>query len=85
MTIFRTSSIEWRNESTVLQSAADQTVLNYTIDLVSDDLQGVQYTCRAVAEDGTEYTQTVEIQVMSELCYSFVLQVTIHASSPSSQ
>ena len=89
MTNIAVSTIEWRDQSsTVLESAADQTVLNYTIDPVSDDLYGVQYTCRAVA-GGTEYTQTVEIQVMSELCHSVitrhVLQVTIHVSSPSSQ
>ena len=75
------ASIEWRrNESTVSQSDANQTMLDYIIDPVSDDLHGVQYTCRAIA-GGTVYTQTVEIQVTSELCHSVitghVLQVTI--------
>ena len=73
MTNILVSTIEWRGQSsTVLESATDQTVLNYTIDPVSDDLHGVQYMCRAVAEDGTEYTQTVETQVMGELCHSVV-------------
>ena len=59
------SSIEWRDEtSTVLSSATDQTV-EYTIPLVRDDLQGLQYTCRAVAGT-TIYTETVEIQVVSK-------------------
>ena len=72
MTNIAVSTIEWRDQSsTVLESAADQTVLNYTIDPVSDDLHGVQYTCRAVV-GGTEYTETVEIQVMSELCHSVI-------------
>ena len=62
------SSIEWRDQfSAVVASASDQTSLHYTIALVSDNLQGVQYTCTAETEDGTIYTQTVEIQVMSEL------------------
>ena len=58
------SSIEWRDEtSAVLSSATDQTVVEYTIPLVRDDLQGLQYTCRAVAGI-TTYTETVEIQVV---------------------
>ena len=90
MTNIPVSTIEWRDQSsTVLESAADQTVLNYTIDPVSDDLYGVQYTCRAVADGSSVYTQTVEIRVMGEFCHSVitghVLQVTIHVSSPSSQ
>ena len=60
------SSIEWRDEtSTVLNSATDQTVVEYTIPLVRDDLQGLQYTCRAVAGT-TIYTETVEIQVVGK-------------------
>ena len=60
------SSIEWRDEtSAVLSSATDQTVVEYTIPLVRDDLQGLQYTCRAVAGT-TTYTETVEIQVVSK-------------------
>ena len=75
MTSIPVSIIEWRDQpSTVLESAADQTALNYTIDVVLDDLHGVQYTCRAVTEGGTGYTQTVEIQVMGELCHSGITQ-----------
>ena len=60
------SSIEWRDEtSAVLNSATDQTEVEYTIPLVRDDLQGLQYTCRAVAGT-TIYTETVEIQVVSK-------------------
>ena len=60
------SSIEWRDEtSTVLNSATDQTEVEYTIPLVRDDLQGLQYTCRAVSGT-TIYTETVEIQVVGE-------------------
>ena len=60
------SSIEWRDEtSTVLSNATDQTVVEYTIPLVRDDLQGLQYTCRAVAGT-TIYTETVEIQVVGK-------------------
>ena len=57
------ASIEWRDQSsTVLASATDQTVVEYTIPLVRDDLQGQQWTCRAVA-GATTYTLTIEIQV----------------------
>ena len=60
------SSIEWMDEtSTVLSSATDQTEVEYTIPLVRDDLQGLQYTCRAVAGT-TIYTETVEIQVVGK-------------------
>ena len=60
------SSIEWMDQSSaVLSSATDQTVVEYTIPLVRDDLQGLQYTCRAVAGD-TIYTETVEIQVVGK-------------------
>ena len=60
------SSIEWMDEtSTVLSSATDQTEVEYTIPLVRDDLQGLQYTCRAVSGT-TIYTETVEIQVVSK-------------------
>ena len=60
------SSIEWRDETfAILNSATDQTVVEYTIPLVRDDLQGLQYTCRAVAGT-TIYTETVEIQVVGK-------------------
>ena len=69
--------------STVLSSATDQTEVEYTIPLVRDDLQGLQYTCRAVAGD-TIYTETVQIQVvgksMSRKCCvkSFQTITTLH-------
>ena len=60
------SSIEWMDEtSAILSSATDQTVVEYTIPLVRDDLQGLQYTCTAVGGT-TNYTETVEIQVVSK-------------------
>ena len=63
MTNAQVSSIEWRDQSsTVLARTADQTVVEYTIPLVRDDLQGWQLTCRAV-DKGAVYTETVEIQV----------------------
>ena len=39
-------------------------MLEYTIHLVSDDLQGQEYSCTATAEDGTHYTETMQIQVV---------------------
>ena len=58
--------MEWMDEtSAVLSSTTDQTVVEYTIPLVRDDLQGLQYTCRAVAGT-TIYTETVEIQVVGK-------------------
>ena len=60
------SSIEWRDQSTaVLSSATDQTVVEYSIPLVRDDLHGLQYTCKAVAGT-TIYTETVQIQVVGK-------------------
>ena len=56
------ASIEWRDQSsTVLASATNQRVVEYTIPLVRDDFQGLQLTCRAVA--GTIYNETVELRV----------------------
>ena len=57
-------SIEWRDQSSELNmsSAMNLTVLEYTIPLVKDDLQGQQFTCIAVAGDAM-YTETIEIQV----------------------
>ena len=57
------TSMEWMDGSLdVLINATNQTVLEYTIPLVTDDLQGQQFTCVAVAGD-TMYTQTVKIKV----------------------
>ena len=64
------SSIEWRDEtSTVLSSTMSggtHTMLDYTIDPVSDDLQGQEYSCNAEAVDGTVYTETVRIEVVGK-------------------
>ena len=62
------SIIEWVYQSSVVDSAVGEPSLLLTIETVSDDLQGQEYTCRAVAEDGgvsTEYTASVVIQVHS--------------------
>ena len=45
-----------------MSTAADLTLLEYTIPLVTDDLQGQQFACIAVAGDAT-YTERVDIQV----------------------
>jgi hypothetical protein len=58
------SSIEWRNQSTMLASSSSDnlTLLEYTFPLVTDDLHGQQYTCTAVAGD-TMYRETVSLVV----------------------
>ena len=63
-------SIKWRDQSSVLNmsSAMNLTVLEYTIPLVKDDLQGQQFTCIAVAGDAM-YTETIEIQVTGIFVY----------------
>ena len=70
MTNIPVDSIEWRDHSSqlIMSTAVDLTVLEYTIPLVTDDLQGQQFTCIAVAGDAT-YTETVDIQVQGiETC-----------------
>ena len=64
MTNIAVDSIEWRDQSSVLNMsvAVNLTVLEYTIPVVRDDLQGQQFTCTAVAGN-TTYTQTIEMQV----------------------
>ncbi|CAI8026733.1 hypothetical protein GBAR_LOCUS15320, partial [Geodia barretti] len=59
------SSIEWRNQSTVLTSSNSDNlfVLEYTFPLVTDDLHGQQYTCTAVAGDDDTYRETVSLVV----------------------
>ena len=68
MTNIPVTSIEWRDQSSdVLASTADNMVLEYTISLVTDDLQGQQFTCVAVATSDaktTEYIETAVIQVL---------------------
>ena len=64
------SSIELRDQSpAVLSSTVSggaHSMLEYTIDLVSADLQGQKYSCTAETEDGTEYTDTVQIEVVGK-------------------
>ena len=67
MTNIPVFSIEWRDQSsTVLVNVTSETWLNYTISVVYDDMQALQYTCIAQAEDGTVYSQTVELEVMGQ-------------------
>ena len=47
-------------------SGETHSMLEYTIDLVTDDLQGLEYSCTAKAEDGTKYTETVQIEVVGK-------------------
>ena len=64
MTNIAVDSIEWRNQSSqlIISNATDLMELQYTIDLVADDLQGQQFTCIAIAGD-TIYNEIVNIQV----------------------
>ena len=64
MTNIAVNSIEWRNESSqlIMSDAGDLMELQYTIDLVTDDLQGQEFTCIAIAGN-TVYNETVIIQV----------------------
>ena len=65
MTNIAVNFIEWRNESSqlIMSDAGDLMELQYTIDLVTDDLQGQEFTCIAIAADTTTYNETVIIQV----------------------
>ena len=69
MTNIPVSSIEWRNETSTLASisAANLTVLEYTIDPVKDDLEGHSLTCVAVVAGDSEYTEmeVVDVQGIS--------------------
>ena len=68
MTNIPVNSIEWRNETSTLKTstAANVTVLEYTIDPVKDDLQGHNLTCIAVAGD-SEYTE-MEVVAVRGMC-----------------
>ena len=66
MTDIPVTSIEWRDQSSdVLASTSEQMVLDYTIFPVTDDLQGHQLTCVAMA-GATIYSETVEILIESK-------------------
>ena len=77
------SSIEWRNESSaVLSSTMDggtHSMLDYTIHLVSDDLQGQEYSCNAEAADGTVYNETVRIEVVGK--FIIIIIIPLHPSN----
>ena len=64
MTNIAVDSIEWRNQSSVLNMSSDMnlTVLEYTIPLVRDDFQGQEFTCTAMAGDAM-YMGSAEVQV----------------------
>ena len=65
MTNIAVDTIELRNQSSLLlfiSNVTNLTMLQYTIDLVMDDLQGEQFTCTAVVGDAT-YNETIIIQV----------------------
>ena len=64
MTNIAVDSIEWRNQTSQLDMsiAENPEVLEYTVSLVTDDLQGQQFTCIAVA-GATTYTQILDIHI----------------------
>ena len=65
MTNVAVDTIELRNQSSSLSfinNVTNLTMLQYTIDLVMDDLQGVQFTCIAVAGD-MKYIENIVIEV----------------------
>ena len=77
MTSIPVTSIEWRDQSfDVLASTTNQTVLDYSISPVTDDLHGQQFTCVVVA-GATTYTETVEIVVQGK-CSLSVRRVVYH-------
>ena len=55
------TSIEWRNQTYTLASTVNNMV-EYTIYLVTDDLQGMLFICVAMA-GATKYSERVVIQV----------------------
>ena len=85
MTNIPVSSIEWKNGTSTLAniSAANLTVLEYTIDPVKDDLQGQELTCLAVADDGTVYTesQTVNVEGISGVTLCVIVFYRSYLSS----
>ena len=86
MTNIPVTSIEWRDHgqsSALLASTTNQTVLDYTISPVTDDLHGQQFTCVVVAGT-TTYTETVEIVVEGN-CSLSVRRVVYHILLSQSQ
>ena len=65
MTNVAVDTIEWRDQSSLLliiNNVTNLTMLQYTIDLVMDDLQGQVFTCIAVA-GGTKYNESFTLKV----------------------
>ena len=54
--------IVWSRQSSQLNIDVNVTVLNYTIPLVSDDLQGETFTCTTVVSN-TNDTESVMLSV----------------------
>ena len=86
MTNIAVDSIEWRNQSSqlIISNATDLMELQYTIDLVTDDLQGQQFTCIAIAGD-TIYNEIVNIQVqgITILLWCVLIHIYTHMISSS--
>ena len=86
MTNIAVDSIEWRNQSSqlIISNATDLMELQYTIDLVTDDLQEQQFTCIAIAGD-TIYNEIVNIQVqgITILLWCVLIHIYTHMISSS--
>ena len=78
LSVLEVVSIKWTKQpSEILENRTNQTLLNYTIPVVTDDMQRLQFTCRAETKHKIVYTQTVEIQVIGELFQLFGLVLTL--------
>ena len=65
MTNVAVDTIELRNQSSsllIINNVTNLTKLQYTIDLVMDDLQGEQFTCIAVS-GATKYNESFTLKV----------------------
>ena len=83
MTNIPVNSIEWRNETSTLKTstAANVTVLEYTIDPVKDDLDGHNLTCVAVT--GTTVYNETEVVAVRGMCGNEVCMIVFyHSISP---
>ena len=59
------SSIAWSSNSSELQSTINMNVmvLNYTIELVTDDMNGQMYNCRVVSENSISGNESAILSV----------------------
>ena len=72
MTNVAVDTIELRNQSSsllIINNVTNLMELQYTINLVRDDLQGQEFTCIAVSGD-TKYNETVVIKVQGIKLFS---------------